>query len=77
MKIFVISDNVLRPDIYTTSFLAVTDSTALPETTTVGFDLQDSKNDYVGIFAIIIGSIIVGTIVYFGRKRKSTQNLRH
>ena len=77
LKIFVISDKVLRPDIYTTSFLAVTDSTALPETTTVGFDLQDSKNDYVGIFAIIIGAIIVGTIVYFRRKRKSTQNLRH
>ncbi|MBI3254116.1 MAG: ABC transporter substrate-binding protein, partial [Nitrosopumilales archaeon] len=72
LKIFVISDSVLRPDIYTTSFLAVSTPQQLPEyLVSESSDEESTENDYVGIFALVAGIILVGFILAKRRQRKN------
>ncbi|MDP2667418.1 MAG: ABC transporter substrate-binding protein, partial [Nitrosopumilaceae archaeon] len=71
LKIFVISDSVLRPDIYTTSFLAVSTPQQLPEYSVLeSSDETSTENDYFGIFALVAGIILVGFILAKRRQRK-------
>ena len=76
LKIFAVSDEVLRPDIYSTSFLVTDKSEELPEVTLSDVQTEESDSDYVSITAIILGSIIVGVILYFRRARKKSQRIR-
>ena len=76
LKIFAISDSVLRPDVYSQGFLALADTTELPEVSTMEFIEDREKDDYFGIFSIVIGVIIVSLIMYFRRARKRSQNLQ-
>ena len=72
LKIFVISDSVLRPDIYTTSFLAVSTQQQLPEySVSESSDETSTENDYIGIFALVAGIILVGFILAKRRQRKN------
>ena len=76
LKIFAISDSVLRPDVYSKGFLALADTTELPEVSTMEFIENREKDDYFGIISIVIGIIIVSLIMYFRRARKRSQNLQ-
>ncbi|MFB3048009.1 MAG: ABC transporter substrate-binding protein [Nitrosopumilaceae archaeon] len=76
LKIFAISDSVLRPDVYSQGFLALADTTELPEVSTMEFIEDREKDDYFGIISIVIGIIIVSLIMYFRRARKRSQNLQ-
>ena len=71
IKIFASSDDVLRPDNYSTAFLVVESETSFP---TVPISEVESRSDgtsYTGIVLAIIGAVIVGIIVYIRRKRKA------
>ena len=76
LKVFAVSESVLRPDIYSVSFLAVSDSTQLPEISLTDIQNAEEKNEYVSITAIVIGIIIVVSILYLRRSRKKSQIVR-
>ena len=76
LKIFAISDSVLRPDVYSQGFLALADTTELPKVSTMEVIENREKDNYFGIIAIVIGVIIVSTIMYFRRARKRSQYLQ-
>jgi len=70
LKIFAISDSVLRPDIYSTSFLAVSSPQQLPEyLISEHTDETIKENNYLGITALVAGIIIVG-IIWAKRKQR-------
>lgn len=73
LKVFAVSESVLRPDIYSVSFLAVSDSTQLPEIPLTDIQNAEEKNEYISITAIVIGIIIVASILYLRRSRKKSQ----
>ena len=74
LKIFAISESVLRPDMYSTSFLAVSDSTQeLPDVTLTEFQESQIEKNYFSYISIGIGIAIVVTIMYFRRSRKKLQ----
>jgi len=70
LKIFASSDEVLRPDTYTTSFLVVEGQDALPDVPILQAESKTVETSYAGVISIIVGIIIVGIIVYIRRKRK-------
>ena len=77
MKVFAVSESVLRPDIYSVSFLVTKDSTELPGIQLSDIQSVEDKNDFPSIAAIVIGIIIVGSILYLRRSRKKSQGIRH
>ena len=75
LKIFAVSEAVLRPDIYSVSFLAASEATELPDVVISEQLLEAEKNEYTSLIAIVLGAIIIGFIFYIRHKRKkSLQN---
>ena len=70
LKVFASSEEVLRPDIYETSFLVVEGQTELPTVPISEIEVSSEDTSYTGIVLAVIGAIIVGIIVYIRRKRK-------
>lgn len=71
IKLYAISDSVLRPDIYSTSFLVVeSDGELVSETPMTVASVETPKNENVGLISIIIGGIIIGYIAYIRKSRK-------
>ena len=77
LKIFAVSEEVLRPDIYSVSFLVVSDSTELPEITLSDIQTDETDSDLTSIGMIILGIIIVGIIFYLRHSRKKSQIIRN
>ena len=77
LKIFAVSEEVLRPDIYGISFLVASDSTELPEVTISDSFSNESDSDFTSIGMIIVGAIIVGSIFYLRHSRKKSQRIRN
>ncbi len=77
LKIFAVSEEVLRPDIYSVSFLVVSNSAELPEIPLSDIQINEQNNDFTSIGMIILGIIIVGTILYIRRSRKKSQGIRN
>jgi peptide/nickel transport system substrate-binding protein len=76
LKVFAVSESVLRPDIYSVSFLASNEATELPDIE-ISDQLADSeKNEYVSFVAIIIGAIIIGSIFYIRHNRKKSLKIK-
>ena len=71
IKIFASSDEVLRPDNYSTAFLVVESETSFPTVPISEIEASSEGTSYTGIVLAIIGVIIVGIIVYIRRKRKT------
>lgn len=70
LKLYALSDSVLRPDIYTTSFLVVdSDATNITETILDKNDTKEKKADSLGIVSILVGAAIIG-LIYSIRRRK-------
>jgi len=76
LKVFAVSESVLRPDIHSVSFLVTKDSTELPEISLSDIQTVEDDNDFVSIASIVIGIIIVGSILYLRRLRKKSQSIR-
>jgi len=77
LKIFAVSESVLRPDIYSASFLAASGATELPDIAITEVQSTSEKNEYTSIAAIVVGVIIVGSILYIRRKRKKSLKIRY
>ena len=77
LKIFAVSESVLRPDIYSISFLVVNNSTELPETHLSDIETFEKDTNFTSIGTIILGTIIVGIILYFRQSRKKSQSIRN
>jgi peptide/nickel transport system substrate-binding protein len=77
LKIFAVSEEVLRPDIYSVSFLVVSDSTELPEITLSDIQTDEIDSDLTSIGMILLGIIIVGTILYLRHSRKKSQTIKN
>jgi peptide/nickel transport system substrate-binding protein len=73
IKVYAISDSVLRPDIYLTSFSAVDKIDETYTETIIESKKPEVQNNY-GIISIILGAIIVGVILYIRKSRKSRTN---
>ena len=71
IKIFSSSDEVLRPDNYSTAFLVVESETSFPTVPISEVESRSEGTSYTGIVLAIIGAVIVGIIVYIRRKRKA------
>jgi len=76
LKVFAVSESVLRPDIHNVSFLVTKYSTELPEISLSDIQTVEDDNDFVSIASIVIGIIIVGSILYLRRLRKKSQSIR-
>ena len=68
LKIFAISDSVLKPDFYSTSFLAIEDQSSLPVTAQDKMQFIEEE-ELISWILIPIILIIIGTSVYL-KKRK-------
>lgn len=78
LKMYAISDSVLRPDIYTTSFLAVESvEDTISETIMTQSTEKTQKTENIGILSIIIGVIIIGVIMYVRKSRKTNAKVAH
>lgn len=71
LKIFAISDSVLKPDYYSTSFLTVENKTSLPQISQTDIDFD--KNRAVEIIWLIVPLVIIIIIIIYARKRKSSK----
>lgn len=77
LKLYAISDSVLRPDIFSTSFLVLeSDEGKISETVLTPFSANPQKTENVGLASIFIGAIIIGIVAYIRRLRK-TQKTTH
>lgn len=71
LRLYAISDFVLRPDIYSTSFLVVESNSELVSETILGADTKETpKNENIGLISIAIGGIIIGYVAYIRKVRK-------
>jgi len=77
LKVFAVSESVLRPDIHSVSFLVTKYSTELPEIPLSDIQTVEDDNDFASIASIVIGIIIVGSILYLRRSRKKSQRIRN
>jgi len=75
LKVFAVSESVLRPDIHSVSFLVTKDSTELPGIPLSDIQSVEDDNDFPSIAAIVLGIIIVGSILYLRRLRKKSQSI--
>jgi hypothetical protein len=58
LKVFASSDQVLRPDMYATSFIATAGESELPTVPTTTSEFTSEDNPYAGIISIIVGVIV-------------------
>jgi peptide/nickel transport system substrate-binding protein len=72
LKIFAISNSVLKPDYYSTSFLTVENEVSLPEITQK--DIEFNKNNSLEIIWFIVPVIIISIITIYVKKRKSLKS---
>jgi len=70
LKIFAISNSVLKPDYYTTSFLVVENKVVLSEINQNSIEF-DKNNSFEWIWIIIPISIIVVTAIYIKKRKQS------
>ena len=76
IKIFAISNTVLKPDFYESSFIVSEDTYTIPENTLEDIQYNESKMSYENIILFVIGVITITVIIiYFGKKVTSKNSL--
>lgn len=76
LKLYAISNLVLKPDIYTTSVFAVSDDSQNYTDAITQNSSKSGKTDNLGLASVILGLIIIGIIVYV-RKSRARIRRRH
>jgi len=67
IKIFAISNSVLKPDFYESSFIVTNDKSELPESLSGSIELTENKSEYwIWIIPILI---VIGIGIYLKKKR--------
>lgn len=75
LKLYAVSDSVLRPDIYTASFLVVESDPHNADEPTIEQNITKTvKSENIGIASLILGIIIIGAMLYVRRLRKRTDD---
>ena len=76
IKIFAVSDSVLKPDFYESSFIATSGSTQLPESTQNNTQvLKEQSGDGILTVLVIVIAIPVGIAVAVLYRKKKRQAL--
>ncbi len=68
IKIFGVSDSVLKPDIYETNFLVTKEITEIPKTDIEMQNTNVEVNYDIGLIGIILISIIIGIAIVVKKK---------
>ena len=69
IKIFAISNSVLKPDFYESSFIVSEDAHTIPDNTFENIQYYENKMNYESIILFLIVAITITTIIiYFGKK---------
>lgn len=76
LKLYAISDSVLRPDIYTTSVFAVSTDSQNHTQTIIHNYSKTGKTENLGLISITLGIIIIGIVVYV-KKSKTRLQKKH
>jgi peptide/nickel transport system substrate-binding protein len=71
IKIFAISNSVLKPDFYESSFIVTNDKTELPTSLSDNIEFTEDKQEYEFLIVPII--VIIGIVIYL-KKRHSQQS---
>ncbi len=70
IKIFAISNSVLKPDFYESSFIVTKDKAELPISVLDNIEFTENEPEY-GVWIIPI-LVIIGMMIYFKKKRSIT-----
>lgn len=70
IKIFAISDNVLRPDFYESGFIVTDKKMDLPTTELSDIGFKDNNSEYNGVIGIVLITIAITAIATFAVYRK-------
>jgi peptide/nickel transport system substrate-binding protein len=76
LKLYAISDSVLRPDIYITSIFAVSAESQNHTETIIQNSSKTGKTENLGLVSITLGIIIIGVIVYVRKSKTRLQKRR-
>jgi peptide/nickel transport system substrate-binding protein len=69
LKIFAISNSVLKPDFYSTSFLVTGYQNQLPEISQDSIQFEEDKDEFLWMVIPIIG-VIIAIVVYLRKRSK-------
>jgi peptide/nickel transport system substrate-binding protein len=69
LKIFAISNSVLKPDFYSTSFLVTGYQNQLPEISQDSIQFEEDKDEFLWMVIPIIG-VIIASVVYLRKRSK-------
>ena len=69
LKIFAISNSVLKPDFYSTSFLVTGYQNLLPEISQDSIQFEEDKDEFLWMVIPIIG-VIIASVVYLRKRSK-------
>ena len=76
IKIFAISNSVLKPDFYESSFIVSEDTYTIPDNTSYDMQYNESKMSYENVILLLIVAIIITVlIIYFGKKFTTKNSL--
>ena len=71
IKVFAISNSVLKPDFYESSFLVSKNNAELPRVMISISNIENEINHNIWIIPIVLITIIIGFIVYVKSKNQS------
>jgi peptide/nickel transport system substrate-binding protein len=69
LKIFAISNSVLKPDFYSTSFLVTGYQNQLPEISQDIIQFEEDKDEFLWMVIPVIG-VIIAIVVYLRKRSK-------
>ncbi|MDC8437574.1 MAG: ABC transporter substrate-binding protein [Candidatus Nitrosotenuis sp.] len=73
LKLYAVSESVLRPDIYAASFLVVDSDSDAGDVVVEQNASKTAKSEY-GMVSLILGAVIIGVILYVRKLRKRTDH---
>ena len=74
IKIFAISNSVLKPDFYESSFIVSEDAYTIPDNTFENIQYYENKISYESIFLLLIIAITITIIIIYFRKKFTVKN---
>jgi peptide/nickel transport system substrate-binding protein len=69
IKIFAVSNSVLKPDFYESSFIVTDSKVELPINTSENVKFSESESEYIILIIPII--VIIGIIIYLKKRNHS------
>ena len=74
IKVFAISNSVLKPDFYESSFIVTENKYKIPSNTLENIEFEKNNTEYQNIIIILMVGIIIVAIVIYIRKRFTAKN---